>query len=53
MLRRLVLIVLVALLATPLAACGRRGPLKPPEGTTYPRIYPGDYSKTEPKPDSQ
>jgi predicted small lipoprotein YifL len=40
--RRLILLVLVAALAAPLAACGRKGPPTPPEGAdpNYPRSYP-------------
>lgn len=41
-LRRLVLIALIALLAAPLASCGRRGALEAPEGSTYPKAYPAD-----------
>ena len=36
------LFMLALLLALPLGACGKRGPLDPPadEETTYPRTYP-------------
>lgn len=41
----LLALVLAGLLA-PLAACGRRGPLEPPQGQqpTYPRTYPHEES---------
>ncbi len=54
MTRRTLLQALVAVLATaPLAACGRRGNLLPPDGGTYPGHYPktgypADKSKTNP-----
>lgn len=53
MVRRIVLIVLLTALAAPLSACGRRGSLEPPEGSTYPRTYPADPGapdETKPKP---
>jgi predicted small lipoprotein YifL len=36
----LALVVLLADLTLGLAACGKKEPLKPPEGSTYPRHYP-------------
>jgi predicted small lipoprotein YifL len=40
--RRLFSLLLICALAAPLAACGKRGALEPPEGkkTEYPRQYP-------------
>jgi predicted small lipoprotein YifL len=40
--RKLILFALVAALAAPLAACGRKGPPEPPPGAdvNYPRGYP-------------
>jgi predicted small lipoprotein YifL len=35
-------------LAMTLAACGKKEPLKPPPGATYPRHYPPE-PKAEPK----
>ena len=42
MIRRLFLLVLMCALAAPLAACGKKGALEPPDGkkTDYPRQYP-------------
>lgn len=42
LLRTLALLLLVAALATPLAACGKKGPPIPPDGqdSDYPRTYP-------------
>jgi predicted small lipoprotein YifL len=42
--RRIALIVALVLLALPLAACGKRGPLEPPanEPNVYPRVYPSE-----------
>lgn len=42
LLRTLALLLLVAALAGPLAACGKKGPPIPPDGedSTYPRSYP-------------
>ncbi len=34
------LALLLADLTLSLAACGKKEPLKPPEGSTYPRRYP-------------
>ncbi len=31
---------LVIMLAAGLSACGRKGPLEKPEGSTYPKEYP-------------
>lgn len=40
--RKLILFALVAALAAPLAACGRKGPPEAPTGAdpSYPRAYP-------------
>lgn len=40
MARTLITLILVAAMAVPLAACGRRGKPVVPEGSTYPRTYP-------------
>lgn len=42
MIRRLVMLLLICALAAPLAACGKKGKLEPPDGekTDYPRQYP-------------
>ncbi len=41
LLRALALLVLVAALAAPLAACGKKGPpTAPDENSDYPRTYP-------------
>jgi len=39
-LRRIFVLLLLALVLPQLAACGRKGPPEPPEGSTYPRQYP-------------
>ena len=36
----LALVLLLTDLTMGLAACGKKEPLKPPEGSTYPRRYP-------------
>ena len=36
----LALVLLLGELTLGLAACGKKVPLKPPEGSTYPRRYP-------------
>lgn len=40
--RKFILLAVVAALAAPLAACGRKGPPEPPPGADdkYPRTYP-------------
>lgn len=38
--RRLTTLAVIAVLALSLSACGRKGKLIPPEGSTYPRSYP-------------
>jgi predicted small lipoprotein YifL len=38
--KQLVLVLLAAGLVFGLAACGKKEPLKPPQGATYPRQYP-------------
>ncbi|OAN65505.1 hypothetical protein [Magnetospirillum moscoviense] len=38
-----------ALACAPLAACGRRGSVIPPEGSTYPRHYPNVRFPSEKK----
>jgi len=40
MTRKLIVIVLVLAVASPLAACGRKGSLETPPDSTYPRTYP-------------
>lgn len=34
------MLMLVAVLAAPLGACGKKGTLEPPEDSEYPREYP-------------
>ncbi len=46
MLRTLALTILVAALLAPLAACGKKGGLDAPEGSTYPRQYPAPKHST-------
>jgi predicted small lipoprotein YifL len=51
--RTLLKALVAALAAAPLAACGRRGSLVPPDGGTYPGHYPrtgypNDKPKTDP-----
>ena len=36
----LALVLMLGELTLGLAACGKKEPLKPPEGSTYPRRYP-------------
>ena len=38
--RRLTTLVVIAVVALGLSACGRKGKPIPPEGSTYPRQYP-------------
>lgn len=40
MMRRLLILGLVALMAVPLGACGRKGNPEEPEDAVYPRTYP-------------
>ena len=40
MLKRIVILVLVVAMASPLLACGRKAQPEPPPDTTYPRQYP-------------
>lgn len=40
MTRKLVLVLVLAAMATSLSACGRKGRPVPPEDTVYPRHYP-------------
>ncbi len=42
MMRRLLIALLVVGLLVPLAACGRKGTLEAPPGSTYPRDYPAE-----------
>ncbi|WP_316978099.1 LPS translocon maturation chaperone LptM [Shumkonia mesophila] len=42
MMRRLLIALLVLGLLAPLTACGRKGSLEPPPGSTYPREYPAE-----------
>lgn len=52
MTRRSLLVALAtALIAAPLAACGRRGSLIPPEDATYPRRFPSIGYPSEKQPD--
>ena len=38
--RRLTTLIVIAVVAVSLSACGRKGKPIPPEGATYPRQYP-------------
>jgi predicted small lipoprotein YifL len=40
--RRFILLILIGVLAAPLAACGKKGPNEPPPGkqNDYPKQYP-------------
>lgn len=40
MMRKLLVLLLVALIATPMAGCGRKGKPEPPEDSQFPRTYP-------------
>lgn len=40
MVRTLTILLVVAAMSASLAACGRKGKLVVPEGSTYPRTYP-------------
>ena len=40
MLKRLLLIVLLATMLSPLTACGRKNDVEPPPGSNYPHDYP-------------
>lgn len=40
MIRRLLILLVIIGLVAPLGACGRKGSLQPPPGSTYPREYP-------------
>jgi predicted small lipoprotein YifL len=42
MMRRLLIALLVLGLLVPLAACGRKGSLERPPGSTYPHEYPAE-----------
>lgn len=42
MMRRLLIALLVLGLLVPLTACGRKGALEAPPGSTYPRDYPAE-----------
>jgi predicted small lipoprotein YifL len=39
-LRWVALLMVVAALAAPLSACGKKGKLTPPDGAQYPKDYP-------------
>lgn len=39
-LRLVALLMVVAALAAPLSACGKKGKLTPPDGAEYPKDYP-------------
>jgi predicted small lipoprotein YifL len=43
--RRTALVLVLALVLPQLAACGRKGPPEPPEGSTYPKQYPSPTSE--------
>ncbi|MBF0326619.1 MAG: hypothetical protein HQL42_16315 [Alphaproteobacteria bacterium] len=49
--RALLAALAAALIAAPLTACGRRGSLIPPEGSTYPRRFPNIRFPNEKKPE--
>lgn len=38
--KRVLVLLLVAMLAVPVAGCGKKGPPEPPEDSEYPRSYP-------------
>ncbi len=42
MIKQILTLILIYILATPLVACGKKGPLDPPDGKKidYPRQYP-------------
>ena len=40
MIRKIVIVMLILALASPLAACGRKSSPKQPEGSDHPRQYP-------------
>ncbi len=40
MFRKIVLILAILVVAAPLGACGKKGSVKNPPDTTYPRKYP-------------
>lgn len=42
MMRRLLIALLVLGLLVPMAACGRKGALEAPPGSTYPKQYPAE-----------
>jgi len=44
LLTRLMVLALILAIASPLAACGRKGAPERPEGSKYPRSYPGETS---------
>ena len=40
MIRKIVIVVLILALASPLAACGRKSAVERPKGSDHPRTYP-------------
>lgn len=40
MIRRILIVLVVIGLLAPLGACGRKGIVEPPPGSSYPRDYP-------------
>jgi hypothetical protein len=51
--RTVAAVVLAIGLATALASCGKKVPLKPPPGSTYPRQYPPPPKTDVVKPDAK
>lgn len=45
--RRLVILALLIAIASPLAACGRKGSPERPEDSQYPRSYPSQKKPVE------
>jgi len=43
MLRKLFILALIAALASPVAACGRKSKPETPKDATYPKTYPNPY----------
>jgi len=43
--KRTGLALMIVCMAMPLAACGKKAPPTPPEGSTYPRQYPKPEQK--------
>lgn len=53
MTRPIILALLVISMAASLGACGRRGALDAPDGTTYPKDYPVEYNAPKDEPDPE